>query len=112
MGAHFEALNEGILVVPLDPRYTQVEFNPIYVQVCGVNDLPIKDNVKLIIEFSCDSLIGLCVMGSCYRKKIYNCCKGPLLMNGYPSAIALSPRKATKQLEGLSINEVPYQFTE
>ena len=26
MGAHFEALDEGVLLVPLDPRYTQVEF--------------------------------------------------------------------------------------
>ena len=34
MGAHFEALDEGILLVPLDPRYTQVGFNLIYDQVC------------------------------------------------------------------------------
>ena len=35
MGAHFEALDEGVLLVPLDPRYTQVGFNPISVQVCN-----------------------------------------------------------------------------
>ena len=34
MGAHFEALDEGVLRVPLDPRYTQVGFNLISVQVC------------------------------------------------------------------------------
>ena len=36
MGAHFEALDEGVLLVPLDPRYTQVGFNLISVQVCTV----------------------------------------------------------------------------
>ena len=34
MGAHFEALDEGVLLVPLDPRYTQVGFNLMSVQVC------------------------------------------------------------------------------
>ena len=34
MGAHFEALTEGVLMAPLDPRYTQVGFNLISVQVC------------------------------------------------------------------------------
>ena len=34
MGAHFEALDEGVLLVPLDPRYTKVGFNLISVQVC------------------------------------------------------------------------------
>ena len=33
MGAHFEALDEGVLLVPLDPRYTQVGFNLVSVQV-------------------------------------------------------------------------------
>ena len=31
VGAHFEALDEGILLVPLDPRYTQVGFNLVSV---------------------------------------------------------------------------------
>ena len=31
--AHFEALDEGVLLVPLDPRHTQVGFNLISVQV-------------------------------------------------------------------------------
>ena len=35
MGAHFEALDEGVLLVLLDPRYTEVRFNLVYVQVCG-----------------------------------------------------------------------------
>ena len=39
MGAHFEALDEGVLLVPLDPRYTQVGFNLISVQVCIGDDL-------------------------------------------------------------------------
>ena len=33
VGVHFEALNEGVLVAPLDSRYTQVGFNLISVQV-------------------------------------------------------------------------------
>ena len=35
MGDHFEALDEGVLMVPLDPRYTQVGFNLLSVQVCA-----------------------------------------------------------------------------
>ena len=35
MGAHFEALDEGVLLVPLDPRNTQVGLNLIFVQVWG-----------------------------------------------------------------------------
>ena len=35
MGAHFEALDEGVLLVPLDPRYTQVGFNLVSVHVCA-----------------------------------------------------------------------------
>ena len=34
MGTRSEALDEGVLVVTLDPRYTQVEFHHISVQVC------------------------------------------------------------------------------
>ena len=34
MGAHFEAIDEGVLLVPLDPRYTQVGLNLVSVQVC------------------------------------------------------------------------------
>ena len=34
MGAHFEVLDEGVLLVPLDSRYTQVDSNLINVQVC------------------------------------------------------------------------------
>ena len=33
MGAPFEALDEGVLLDPLDPRYIQVGFNIISVQV-------------------------------------------------------------------------------
>ena len=36
VGAHFEALDEGVLLVPLYPRYTQVGFNVKSVQVCIV----------------------------------------------------------------------------
>ena len=35
MGTRFKALDEGVLLVPLDPRYTQVGFNLISVQVCS-----------------------------------------------------------------------------
>ena len=34
VGAHFEALDEDVLPVPLDLRYTQVGFNLVSVQVC------------------------------------------------------------------------------
>ena len=33
VGARFEALDDGVLVAPLDSRYTQVGFNPFSVQV-------------------------------------------------------------------------------
>ena len=33
VGAHFDALDEGILLVPFDPRCTQVGFNLVSVQV-------------------------------------------------------------------------------
>ena len=35
VGAHFEALNEPVLMAPSDSRYTQVVFNLISVQVCS-----------------------------------------------------------------------------
>ena len=34
VGAHFEAL-EGFFMAPLDPRYTQIGFNLVSVQVCA-----------------------------------------------------------------------------
>ena len=34
VGSHFEALNEGVLLVPYDPKYTKVGFNLVSVQVC------------------------------------------------------------------------------
>ena len=34
MGAHFEALDEGVRVLPLEPRYTHIGFNLVSVQVC------------------------------------------------------------------------------
>ena len=33
VGTHFEALYEGVLLVPLDPRYAQVGFNLVSVHV-------------------------------------------------------------------------------
>ena len=36
-GANFKGLNELILMAPSDSRYTQVVFNPIFVQVCHTN---------------------------------------------------------------------------
>ena len=38
VGAHFEALDEGALLVPLDPRYTQVGINLVSVQVWLLED--------------------------------------------------------------------------
>ena len=34
MGAHFESLDDGVDVAPLDHRCTQVGFNSVSVQVC------------------------------------------------------------------------------
>ena len=39
VGARFEALTEGVLMAPLDPRYTQVGFNLISVQVWQWNTI-------------------------------------------------------------------------
>ena len=36
MGAHFEALDKGVLLVPLDPSYTQVGFNLIRGLMCFI----------------------------------------------------------------------------
>ena len=52
MGAHFEVLDEGVLLVPLDPRYTQVRFNLVSVQVCADFSLYKANQVKMhICEF-------------------------------------------------------------
>jgi len=37
VGARFEALDEGVLMAPLDLMCTQVGFNIIYVQVCNAS---------------------------------------------------------------------------
>ena len=43
MKAHFEALDERVLLVPLqDPRYTQVGYNLVSVQVC-IGDGKVKN---------------------------------------------------------------------
>ena len=41
MGAHFEALDEGVLLVLLDPRYTQAGFNLVSVQVWSIKEVPL-----------------------------------------------------------------------
>ena len=46
MGACYEALEVGVLVAPLNSRYTQVGFNFISVQVCLTS--PISDSVGTI----------------------------------------------------------------
>ena len=45
MGAYLEALDEGVLMVPLDPRYTQIGFNLISVQVWVCNIAAIRLSV-------------------------------------------------------------------
>ena len=47
MGAHIEALDEGILVAPLDSRHTQVGFNLVSVQVCNVSFETHKEHYSL-----------------------------------------------------------------
>ena len=34
VGAHFKALDDGVLMAPMDSWYTQVRFNHVSVQVC------------------------------------------------------------------------------
>ena len=49
MEAHIEALDEGILLVTSDPRYTQVGFNLVSVQVCGRSGLNSISQIDWII---------------------------------------------------------------
>ena len=45
MGARFEALDVGVLMAPLDPRYSQVGFNFISVHECiGIISLAVFFN--------------------------------------------------------------------
>ena len=50
VGAHLKALDEGILLVPLDPRYNQVGFNLISVQVCSQIE-PVRCGCRVIAIF-------------------------------------------------------------
>ena len=63
MGAHFEALDDGVLLSPLESRFTQVGFNLISVQVCNVLLRPkfkVKDKkVLLIIRHGILIFLGL-----------------------------------------------------
>ena len=34
LGGYFKALDEVVLMAPLDSRYTQVRFNHVYLQLC------------------------------------------------------------------------------
>ena len=45
MGAHLEALDEGVLMAPLDSRYSQVGFNIVFVQVCYLHHFEIHDDL-------------------------------------------------------------------
>ena len=85
MGAHFEALNEGVLLVPLDPRYTQVGFNIISVQVCS-SRRSVFCAAKLLFNF-----------GGGLRREILN-----VLANNHQQIItifsALAARRATAGL--------------
>ena len=55
MGARFEALIEGVLMAPLDSRYTQVGFNLISVQVCVVRTTDCKEGKIFQLVFSLHS---------------------------------------------------------
>ena len=51
MGAHFKALDEGVLLVPLDPMYTQVGFNLVSVQVCVYQSLAMGGGGKFASKY-------------------------------------------------------------
>ena len=62
MGAHLEALDEGVLTAPLDPKCTSVEFNFVSVQVCRLEFFITKARVEMVFQPSIiDTQQGLCV---------------------------------------------------
>ena len=79
MGAHFKALVEGVLMAPLDSRYTQVSFNLVFVQVCQLPMFVYYSEVAILLfEAAADILISI-VYGSSNpsERKInlkINCC--------------------------------------
>ena len=50
MRAHFETLNEPVLMAPADSRYTQVVFNLVSVQVCKEKLVKGQNNGRKIAE--------------------------------------------------------------
>ena len=62
MGAYFEALDEGVLLVPLDPRYTQVGFNLISVQVCFLFEIIGKTFSFLMTTCNLEKISGMSVV--------------------------------------------------
>ena len=61
VGAHFEALDEGVLLVPFDPRYTQVGFNIASVQVRKGHHSSSSAENKPITNLAIDVLLGCSV---------------------------------------------------
>ena len=62
MGAHLEALDEGVLTAPLDPKCTSVEFDFVSVQVCRLEFFITKARVEMVFQASImDTQQGLCV---------------------------------------------------
>ena len=62
MGAHFEALDEGILLVNLDPRYTQVQLNIISIQVSDSDRTCFPDSHKqqlVVMDQNHDRVISI-----------------------------------------------------
>ena len=65
VGAYFEALNKGVLMVPLDSRYTQVGFNFISVQVrvrrnLFVNGFEVEDKNPNFVPEGDKMFINIC----------------------------------------------------
>ena len=63
--ACFKTLIEGVLMAPLDSRYTQVGFNLISVQVC--NSIVILEQVSLV-----DTVHIFCTIVCCQFKYVPN----------------------------------------
>ena len=66
VGVRFEAFDEGILMAPLEPRYTQVGFNFNSVQVCGgdfsVGHIVLDFDLKLLLCWT--NAFGHTLLGS------------------------------------------------
>ena len=57
MGAHFEAVDEGVIMAPLHPRYTQFDFISSLFKCAPALARPAKEKNKVMVSpYSADPL--------------------------------------------------------